>query len=178
VSTHAIANAAAGPFAAACLVLGFAGTAKLLRPAGTQAAAGALGLPASPAVVWALGTVELTVAATGIAIGSWAALAVALVYGALAGAAARLLMRAPGTNCGCLGASDAPVSASHVVVDGAAAVVAVLASFGGSPLAAVGDSPAARVAFVAGIGCCAWLATQLLDAVPALNRAARTEGAR
>jgi hypothetical protein len=120
----------------------------------------------------------MAAAAAGIAYGSWAAIGVALVYAALAVAAARLLVRAPGTNCGCLGVSDAPVSVAHVVVDGAAAVAALLAATGDSPLGAAGESLTARITFLVATGCCAWLGVQLLDALPAVNRAVRAGGAR
>jgi hypothetical protein len=122
--------------------------------------------------------IELSAAVGGIVIGGRAGLAVAAVYLGLALVAGRLLVRAPGTNCGCLGASDAPVSVAHVVVDGAAVLAAVFASLAGSPLAAAGDDPWARLAFVIAIGCCAWLAAQILDALPALTRAARAEAAQ
>jgi hypothetical protein len=173
-----LANIAAGPFAAACLVLAFAGLAKIRRPAGTRSAAAASGLPASNVAVRALGVIELGAALAGIAFGRGAAIAVAALYLGLTVVAARLLARAPDTNCGCLGASDAPVSVAHVIVDGAAVVAAVLASFGDSPLAAAGTSVAVRLAFLAAIGCCAWLAGQLLDALPTLNRAVRAESAQ
>jgi hypothetical protein len=173
-----LANIAAGPFAAACLLLAFAGVAKLRRPAGTESAAAALGLPASPVAVRALGAVEVVAAGAGLALGGRATLVVAAIYLGLAVAAARLLAGSPGTNCGCLGASDAPVSTGHVIVDGAAVVAALLATLGGSPLAAAGTGVAVRVAFLAAIVCCAWLAAQLLDALPALNRATRAAAAR
>jgi hypothetical protein len=173
-----LAHIAAGPFAAACLLLAFAGVAKLRRPGGTGSAAAAIGLPSSPVAVRGLGVLEVGAAAVGLALGGPAALAVGAIYLALAVVAARLLIRSPGTNCGCLGASDAPVSIGHVVVDGAAVVAAGLATFGGSPLAAPGNSLPVRLAFLAATACCAWLAAQVLDALPALNRAARSEGAR
>jgi hypothetical protein len=172
-----LATIAAGPFAAACLLLAFAGVAKLRRPAGTRAAAAAAGLPSAPLAVRALGAIEVTVAAAGIATGRAAALGVAVVYSGLALVAIRLLVRSPGANCGCLGASDAPVSMGHVIVDSAAALAAVLAAFGGSPLAAAGRSLAVRIAFLAAIACCAWLAAQVLDALPALSRAVGGGGA-
>ena len=173
-----IASAAAGPFLAACAVLGFAGFAKMRRPGGAREAASALGLPASATAVRGLGVVEMAAAAAGIAFGGYAAIAVALVYAGLAVGAARLLVRSPGTNCGCLGGSDAPVSVSHVIVDGAAAVAALLAATGGSPLAAAGSGITARITFLVATGCCAWLGVQLLDALPALNRAVRAGGTR
>ena len=154
-------------------MLACAGVAKVRRPAGTAAAAAAIGLPARPALARTLGVVEATVATAGIAVGAGAALAVAGLYLGLAVVAARLVRRAPGTNCGCLGASDAPISVSHVIVDGVAVACSVFAALGGSPLAAAGNNPGMRLAFLAATGCCAWLAAQLLDALPALNRAAR-----
>jgi hypothetical protein len=70
------------------------------------------------------------------------------------------------------------VSIGHAIVDGAALLAALLAAMGGSPLAAAGTSVPARLAFLAATGCCAWLAAQVLDALPALGRAARPEGVR
>jgi len=176
VHSSVIASAAAGPFLAACALLAFAGAAKVIHPSGTHAAASALGLPASAAAVRGLGVVEMSAAGAGIAFGGFAAIAVAVVYAALAVAAARLLRRSPGTNCGCLGASDVPVSVSHVMVDGAAAFAALLAATGGSPVGAAGESLTTAILFLVATGCCAWLGVQLLDALPALNRAVRAGG--
>jgi hypothetical protein len=178
VSIDVIAGATAGPFAAACVVLAFAGGSKIVRPSATRPAATALGLPDSPAAVRALGAVETVTAVAALAIGGIAAAAVAAIYGALALAAWRLLARAPGTACGCLGASDTPVTATHVVVNVAAAFVAAIAVTTASPLSAVGSSLWSRLAFVVLVGCCAWLVTSVLDALPALNAAAREGGFR
>ena len=171
-------DAAAGPFAAACLLLVFAGVAKITQPAGTRPAAAALGLPASRGVVRALGAVEAAVATAGLLIGGPAAAAVAVIYGALTVAAWRLLARAPGTPCGCLGASDAPVTATHVVVNVAAVVAAALASAGGAPLAAVGSGSWSRLAFVVLVGCCAALVTLVVEGIPRLDAAVREGGSR
>jgi hypothetical protein len=159
-------------------VLAFAGGAKVRRPAGTRTAASAAGLPSTPAAVRGLGIAEIVAAVAGIALGGWAALVVAGLYAGLALVAARLVRRAPGTNCGCLGASDAPVSVSHVVVDGTAVIAAAFAAVGGSPLAAAGNNVWMQIAFIAATGCCAWLAAQLLEALPALNRDIRAEVSR
>jgi hypothetical protein len=169
VSIDAIADAAAGPFAAACVVLAVAGVAKLRRPVGTRPAASALGLPATPSAVRTLGGIELFVAGAGLAVGGAAAALVAITYGALAVAAWRLLVHAPGTACGCLGVSDAPVSRAHIVVDVVAGIAALGAVAGGSPLRAVGDGVGDRLAFVLLVGCCAALVTAVLDALPALQ---------
>ena len=170
MSIDAIADAAAGPFAAACALLVFAGASKLRRPVGTSPAAAALGLPSSPTAVRALGAVEAGVAAAGLAFGGWAAAAVAVVYAALALAAWRLFVSAPGTACGCLGVSDAPVSAVHIWVNLAAAVAAAVAIAAGPPLSAVGAGVWARIAFVLLVGCCAALVATALDALPAVRR--------
>ena len=92
------------------MLLVFAGASKLRRPVGTSPAAAAR-LPVSPAAVRALGTVEAGVAAAGLAFGRVAA--VAVVYAALTIAAWRLLVHAPGTACGCLGAIEC-LSRNHM----------------------------------------------------------------
>jgi hypothetical protein len=177
VSIDAIADAAAGPFAAACVVLALAGAAKVRRPLGTRPAAAALGLPAAPAAVRTLGVVEITVAVAGLLVGGGAAAIVAVAYAALAIAAWRLYVRAPGTACGCLGTSDAPVSMTHIAVNAVAMVVALLAIGAGPPLAAVGARGWARVAFVLLVGCGAALVAAALDA-PVLDPPATLDPAR
>jgi hypothetical protein len=178
VSMDVIAGATAGPFAAACVVLVFAGVSKIRRPVATRRAATALGLPASPTAVRVLGALEVVSAGAALAIGGVAAAAVAVMYGALAFAAWRLLVRSPGTACGCLGASDTPVTAVHVVVNVAACMLGTLAAANGSPIAAVGSGGWARVEFVVLVGCCAALVALLLDALPMLNAAMREGGSQ
>ena len=178
MSMDVIAGATAGPFAAACVVLAFAGVSKIRRPAATRPAATALGLPASPAAVRALGAVEVISAGAALAFGGLAAAAVAVVYGTLALAAGRLLVRSPGTACGCLGESAAPVTASHIVVTIAAVFVAATAAATGSPIVAVGSNVWARLAFVVLVGCCASLVASVLGALPSLNAAVREGGSR
>ena len=174
---NVIGDAAAGPFAAACVVLAFAGASKIRHPLGTQPAAVALGLPSTRAAVRTLGGAEIIVAAAGLVIGGAAALAVAAAYGLLAFAAWRLLTRSPGTACGCLGASDAPATGMHVAVNVAAALAAVLAAASGAPFAAVGPDIWLGVAFVVLAGCCASLVSSALDALPSLAVAVREGGA-
>ena len=168
-----IAAWAAGPFLAACALLAWSGVAKLREPRATRAAAEALGLPGTPAAVRALGVVELGVATLGAVFGHLGGLLVAVMYAALTIAAVRLLRRAPATPCGCLGGSDAPVSRAHVAVDAAAALVAVAAATGGSPLARIPDLPLAGVPFIVLVLCATWCATLMIDALPALARAAK-----
>jgi hypothetical protein len=178
VSMDVIAGATAGPFAAACVVLVLAGVSKIRRPLATRPAAAALGLPASRTAVRALGALEVVSATVALAIGGVAAAAVAVVYGGLALAAWRLFMRSPGTACGCLGASDTPVTTTHIVVNVTAGFVAVLAVTNGSPIAAVGAGAWTRVAFVVLAVCCASLVALLLDGLPMLNAAMREGGSQ
>lgn len=178
MSMDVIAGATAGPFAAACVVLVAAGTTKLRKPQATGPAASALGLPDSPTAVRTLGTVEVITATAALAFGGPAAAAVALVYAALALAAWRLYVRAPGTACGCLGATDAPVTSTHVVVNVVASLLAAIAVAHGSPITAVGSSFWERTAFVALVGCGAASVALVLDALPALNAAMRQGGSR
>ena len=168
-----INHVAAGPFAAACLLLGFAGIAKIRRPRTTQPAATALGLPGSRAAVRTLGILELGAAGAGIVFGGAGAAAVAALYAALAFAAGRLFVRSPDTPCGCIGASNAPASAAHVAVNVAAVIVAAIASRSGSPLHAVGHNGWMIVAFVGLVGCCAALVDVMIESLPALSAAAR-----
>ena len=173
-----IADAAAGPFAVACALLAFAGVSKVRRPVSTAPAARALGLPAGPVAVRTLGIVEIAAACAGLVLGGGAAAVVAVVYLALAVAAGRLLVQSPGTACGCVGASDAPVTVAHVVVNCCAVVAAVLAVPGGSPLRATGSGLLAGLAFVLLVGCGAALVAVVLDGRPALGAPARPGGAR
>src|SRR5262249_4914531 len=105
----------AGPLLAACALLVWSGTNKLLRPDATRLAARAIGLPSTRMAVRVLGAIEVSVAIVGAVFGGWAAAVVAAVYAGLAVVSLRLLTRAPDTPCGCLGAPNAPASRAHVV---------------------------------------------------------------
>ena len=94
----------------------------------------------------------------------------------LGGFAFRLVRRAPTTPCACLGSASAPASRVHVVVDLAAAVVAIAAASGGTPLAGFGSRPFAAVLFVALVACCVELVALAFDSLSALDRAVK-EGA-
>jgi hypothetical protein len=178
VSIDVIARAAGGPFAVVCVVLAFAGVAKIRRPRATRPAAAAVGLPATAVAVRLFGTLELIVAVAGLAVGRAAAVVVAAMFAALAVVAWRLRARAPETPCGCLGAADAPVGAVHIVVNVAAALAAALAASAGSPLAAAGPGLWSRAAFVLLVGCGAALLTAALETLPVLTRATNGEAAR
>ncbi len=167
-----IAAWSAGPFLAACALLVWSGVSKLRDPRATRAAADALDLAGTPLTVRAVGAAEVAAAVVGAVFGHLGALSVAAVFGALTVVAVRLLRRAPATPCGCLGASDAPVSRAHVAVNLAAVMAAVAAASGGPPLARIPDLPLAGVPFVVLVLCAARCASLLIDELPALARAA------
>jgi hypothetical protein len=180
VNLDAVAAASAVLFVAVCAVLAAAGVTKLVRPSTTGTALVALGLPSAPGFVRALGALECVIATSGLLFGGRAALAVAACYAALAIAALGLLVRAPGTACGCLGGSEAPVTPAHVVLDTAAAVVATFAAGAGSPLRYLSDDPVLGMASLMLAGCAAWLAALLVGrarpevAAPATHSEPRT----
>ena len=115
-------------------------------------------------MVLGFGAVEL-LAVAGAMWGGWAAFAVAVMYLALAAAATRLLRRAPNTPCACLGSTSAPVTRGHIVLDLAAAFVALCAAGNaGSPLRLVGEHPEASLVLAALVGCCVALFGMVLGA--------------
>jgi hypothetical protein len=174
MSGDELARVLSGPFLAACALLATAGAAKLARPASALPAVRALRLPARVSTVRIVGAFELGAAIAGVVFGGIAAVAVAVAYVALSCAAYMLWRTAPSTPCGCLGASStAPASPLHVVVDACAALVALAAAFGGSPLAVIADQPLFGFPFVVLTALAAGLASLLLDALPALRVAVR-----
>ncbi|MFP5317141.1 MAG: MauE/DoxX family redox-associated membrane protein [Acidimicrobiia bacterium] len=122
----------AGPFVVAAALLALGGLFKLRRPAPTARALRAAGLaPLAPAAR-ILGAVEVVVGLGALAVDS-AVLSglVAAFYLGFAGFVARALTQdAAVDDCGCFGASDSPPSLLHLVVDVAAAGVAVAVALG------------------------------------------------
>ena len=120
----------AGPYLAACLLLAVAGSLKVRAPANTATAARALGLPLTSAAVRAVGGGEVALGAVAVVSGSPpAAAAVAASYVAFAAfVTVALARRLPLSTCGCFGGIDTPPTALHVVVNLAAAGVAVVAA--------------------------------------------------
>jgi hypothetical protein len=155
--------------------LAVAGATKLARPATVQVAARALHLPAGNSGVRVLGAVELAVALSGAWFGGRAAVAVAVSYAVLTGAALVLWRTAPGTPCGCLGAAPTPASGGHVALNAVAAIVAAIVATGPTPPSVLGDQPLLAVPLLALTACATWLAALTMDALPAL-RASVHEG--
>lgn len=166
----------AGPFIAACALLVIAGVGKVLHAGPARLAARAAGIPVSAFAITLFGVVEMVAGGAGIVFGGRAALVVAACYGALTVVAVLLLVRAPSTPCACLGSSGAVVTRTHVVVDVAAAGVAVVAATGGAPLSVVDGNWLAAATFAVLVACCVKLAVLTLDLLPAVGAASR-EGA-
>jgi hypothetical protein len=94
--------------------------------------------------------------------------------------AAYLLRREPDTDCGCFGTPSAPVGAAHLIVDGAAAVVAAAVAVDpfGSLTDVLGAQPLAGVPFAALTALLAWLTVVTMTDLTTLLRVARAGGSR
>lgn len=111
-----------------CAVLVAAGSSKVMDPAGTAGALGALGLPGGTVAARGLGAVEVVLGLAGLAVGGTlvaAGVAIAYAFFAVVVAVAR---RRELPSCGCFGARSAPPSRVHVVVNVASAAVAAVAA--------------------------------------------------
>ena len=150
-----MSTAVLGPFLACCALLMISGFAKLRDPRATQPAAAAIGVASAVPFVVAFGAVELLIGVGGAVWGGAAAFVVAVMYVVLAGVALRLVRRAPATPCLCLGSSNAPATRAHVVLDLAAAGIALMTARGaGSPLRLIADHPGPSLVLGALVGCC------------------------
>lgn len=165
-----------GPVWIAAVVLGAAGVGKLWRPAAAAAALASLRLPHRAAAVRLLGAAEVAVAAAVIVVGGAVpALVLAATYLALALAAHRLRAIGDVAGCGCFGRSAAPVGVGHVVLNAAAAVVAVAAALDGvAPLGqAWSQLPAYGAAHAVLVATGAAAAVAMLTVLPETRLAAK-----
>ena len=153
---------AIGPYLAAVLLLAYAGIEKLVRPGATREAMHALHLPHRPIAVRTVGGLELAIAVVGLAAGTAGAIAVTFMYAALAVVALVLWRAAP-----------TPASGLHVFVNGAAAIVALLAASARHPFTVLAEQPLAGVPFVVLAICVAGLAALIIDAWPRLRTTIR-----
>jgi hypothetical protein len=145
-----------------------AGAAKLLVPDAAMATLHSLRLPSGRLAARALGVGEVALGVGVVVLGGRpAAGALAAAYAALLAVAAR--QRARQLDCGCFGVAAAPVSGTHLALDGGAAAVG-LAGLVAPP------APAAAVAADAGaLGAAAGLL--LLLTATALARAVAVRAA-
>lgn len=154
------------------VVLVLAGAAKLRHPAGTATALAAARLPSSSLVVRGLGALELAVGVAVLTVGGPVpSLIAAAVYAGFTLFAA-VHRRQDGASCGCFGAEASPLTGAHVVVDAAAAGVAVLGAQLAVPgVAGAGLSASQLLLAAALVGCGAWLVQLVLTTVPAWRQA-------
>src|SRR6478609_1604875 len=110
-----------GIFDALAVLLGIAGVAKLIRPAGVTAALDQLHPPGWNVlgqwpVARGLGIVELAVALAALSVAGrmWATVLTAFYLGFTV--VAWRLAAGPATDCGCFGAATSPVNRTHVLV--------------------------------------------------------------
>ncbi|MBI2711201.1 MAG: DoxX family membrane protein [Actinobacteria bacterium] len=163
----------AGPLLLAAVLLAVAGAAKLRVPDGTVRALHAAGIPAARGHGRLLGLVEVVLGASVLLVGGRALAALlAAAYLGFATFTARLLsVDRSGAGCGCFGADDAPVGATHVAVNAALATGCLAAVV--CPVAGVADvvrqQPLAGLPFLALVAVGAWAAHLALTALPALR---------
>jgi hypothetical protein len=143
----------AGPFAAFAVLLAIAGAAKAVRPLPTSRALRAAGLPSSARLVRLLGAGEATLAVIALLVaGPIPAALIAMSYASFAAFVGYAKARGLAiSSCGCFGKPDTPPTTAHLVVNAAAALLAVAASLspGRSPLGQLAHSPGAGVPFTA-----------------------------
>ncbi len=157
-------------------VLVMAGLGKLRAPAAAAAAMRAAGVPAGPGPARLAGGLEVAVGIAVLAAPSRPALlAMAALYGVLAGVAVRLLRAAvPAASCGCFGA-DGPPSGLHAWFDAGAALVAAAIAVSPPPGIATqaARAPLAGVGLVAGCAAAAYAVSLVLRHLPEVATAYR-----
>ncbi|MDE0368558.1 MAG: hypothetical protein OXI84_00285 [bacterium] len=168
-------------YAAGSLLLIFAGVAKLAFPRPAADLMGAVGFPARVWFARAAGGAELVLGVAALAAGGpGPALVAAGVYSLFALVSLLALNRGL-SSCGCFGQLDSPPSGIHVVGNlFFAAVCALAAGGGGSPVVWVGnaaDQPVGRVALVLAVCVLAGMVLVSFTAVPEWLQA-RSAGGR
>lgn len=152
-------------FQTAALVILVGGAAKVVAPAGFAGLLATFRVPAPRLAAVAAGVVELVLGASALVVGgSGLALAVGAAYLVFAGTV--LVARRRGApDCGCFGAVAAPPSSVHVVLNLAAAAIAIgAAAVAAGPLPALevlGEQPLAGVPYVALLALATWLVVVL-----------------
>jgi len=150
-------------FGVCSVVLAISGVAKLRSPRPTSRLLADLGLPSGASVVRLIGTAELAVGVAALLVGGPVlALVVAVLYGAFA-VIVVFARRAGSESCGCFGATAAPPSAVHVVVNAISAAVALGAAVAGvdSVLDVVGNQPAMGIPYLVAIATASLLVVAL-----------------
>jgi len=169
----------AAPFYAAAVVLAVSGATKLRDPVPAAQALRTAGLRATTTSSRAIGVAEIGVAVSAlVAPVRVTAIALALAYGALAAFAAFVMVRRPGTDCGCFGTSSAPVGPAHLTIDVAAALVALGIAIAPlrSTIDVLADQPFAAAPFVVLTGVLSWLVVVTMTDLTTVLRATSSSG--
>lgn len=163
-------EALAGPVIVVSALLALAGAMKIVQPASTAGALRAMALPSSTPLVRLLGGAEVAIGViAGVTLWPPALLLVAALYlGFTAFVTAALGAHQPIQSCGCLGRADTPPSVVHVVLDVAAAGVALGAAVTDTPSlsATVSAQPAAGVPFLLLVAVSVYLCVTAISVLP------------
>lgn len=162
--------ALAGPFAIAAALLALGGAAKAVQPSDTAHALRTLGIPGAPLLVRAGGVAELVIGVGALVYGLRPfAVLVAVSYAGFAAFVALALRRGePISSCGCFGKADTPPSLTHVIVNVAAALVAVGVAVDpvGGIADIVGDQPLVGTPFLVLLAVGVYLTFLVLTLLP------------
>jgi hypothetical protein len=166
----------AGPYAAVVILLAVGGVQKIRLPRHTANALAAVGLPHSVPFVRTFGAAEIAVAGGALTVWHPAfAFLVGLSYLAFAGFVLVALARGGSiATCGCFGEPDTPATPLHLVLDLAAAVVALAVAAGGGSdwWGVLREQPLAGAPFIVLTITCAYLGYVALSVLPRTSRRA------
>ena len=164
-----------GLIGAAAVLLLVAGLAKIIRPAPTVAALSRSRLPGRQwwgrsAAIRVFGAAEIVIGSAVLVVGGrWSSLALAAGYLLLTIVAVQLLRLSPGTDCGCFGRAQGPISRGHVIVNSAFTLAAVLCVRFPQTSMAEALSGTEAVLLVVLTLLLAWLAYLTMTALPELT---------
>lgn len=153
------------------------GVPKVTNPGGTARALYSLGVPATLNTDRAIGGIEIAAGLAALLLGGWpAAAAIAIVYAGFSVFIALALRSEKVRNCGCFGEKDVPPSLLHLIIDMAAAAVAIVLVVRpiGSITAVMGATPWAGIPLLLLVAMGAGLALTVLKLVPAVATESRT----
>jgi hypothetical protein len=173
-----------GIFDALAVLVGIAGAAKLLRPAGVTTALDRLHPPGWNVlgrwpVARLVGGAEIIVAVGALSAGGrpWAAVMTAFYLGFTV--VAWRLSAGPATDCGCFGAASSPLNRTHVVVDAVfTAAAAVTVAFPPASLSERIGTPGQAVAHALVVALLVTVGFLAFTALPALVDARKAVQAR
>jgi hypothetical protein len=157
-------------FAAAALLLAIAGAAKVVSPYPARGSLSAAGIRVPLVAVRVVGAGEAAVGAAALVEpGTVTALAAALAYGGFCVFTVRLLRATGGeVDCGCFGAAGSEAGPVHLVLNGVAFAVCLLAATAPPPGPGwvLAHAPLTTVAICAGVGAAAYASYLVFTAFP------------